>query len=720
VKGIKMKTKFTKCFRSLIMIALLISGSVSISSAALDSKGTNFWVMFPGNLSGSDYYQALFITSDFNTSGTVAIPGLAFSVPFTVTAGTVTTVTFPMIVDVQTNDAVTNMGIHITSVDEVTIYGLNRRSATTDAFLSLPVDILGTDYIVLGYKNVNVVNATQFGIVAVSNGTTVTITPTETTGPHPAFVPYTVNLNEGETYLLRNGNSMPADLSGSLITSNLPVAVFGGHQCANIPAGYYACDHVVEQIPPSTVWGKNFLTEPLATRLNGDTWRILASEDNTNVSINGVPQAVINKGQLIETIISIRSIITSDKPVLVSQYSNSSTWDGVTSDPFMMLIPPFEQFLASYTVSTPSSGFAQNFVNIVAPNAVVGTLTLDAVPVPVVAFTPIGASGFSGASVPISLGTHNLAATLPFGCFIYGFDSYDSYGYPGGQALSQIAIVSTLDVTPEIATNIVGTQHCVEGLVKDQNGVPLAGIRVDYLISGANAGAGFAFTNNSGVAQYCYTGTNIGYDTIIGSSGSLSDTVLKIWQSALPVELASFTSSVNGKNVTLNWITAGEINNSGFDIERKNVNGNDYTKTGFVAGNGTISQQVSYEFTDKNLNSGKYNYRLKQIDMNGNYAYYELRNSVEVALPGKFSLSQNYPNPFNPSTKIEYALPADGKVSMTVYDINGKLISTLVNDYKTAGYYTAEFNASGLSSGVYFYSINFNGMSKVMKMTVLK
>ena len=124
----------------------------------------------------------------------------------------------------------------------------------------------------LGYKNVNVVNATQFGIVAVSNGTTVTITPgTEnhrTTSGN--LVLYTVNLNEGETYLLRNGNSMPADLSGSLITSNFTgKAVFGGHQCK------YSCRDIMHVTTKPNKYllqqyGEKNSSEPLATRLNGD------------------------------------------------------------------------------------------------------------------------------------------------------------------------------------------------------------------------------------------------------------------------------------------------------------------------------------------------------------------------------------------------------------------------------------------------------------------
>ena len=706
-------------FFCVLMLTIVSLGSLN---ASLDTKGTDFWIAFPGNLSGGGYYQALFITSDVNTSGTVDIPGIGFSTPFSVTANTVTTVTFPTLIDVQGNDVITNLGIHVTSLQEVTVYGLNRRDATTDAYLSLPLDILGTDYLVLGYMNVNIVNANQFLVVATANGTAVTITTTVTVGGRIAGVPYVINMNQGETYLLRDPNGHPSDLSGTKIVSNLPIGVYGGHQCANIPFGYVACDHIVEMIPPNSTFGKNFLTVPLATRLNGDVWRIMASDNTTTVTINGAAQPVINSGQYIETVLTGNSTITSDKPVLVAQYSPSSSFDGVTSDPFMMLIPPFEQFLAAYTVSTPASGFAINFINVVAPNAVIGTLALDGVPVPAVNFTPIGVSGYSGAKLPVNAGTHNLAATLPFGCFVYGFDSYDSYGYPGGQALSQIAIVSSLYMTPRTAINPINTQHCVDALVKDQNNVPLPGIRVDFERKGVNPGAGFAFTNNSGIATYCYAGANAGVDTIIGTTGSLKDTVFKTWEGGLPVELSSFTSTVNGRNVSLNWTTAQELNNMGFDIERKF--GDVWTKAGFVEGNGTTTQQINYQFIDKNLASGKYNYRLKQVDFNGSFEYFNLSNEVEIGIPEKFSVSQNYPNPFNPSTCVDVDLPIDGRTRITVYDNSGKMVATLFDGLKSAGSYTVEFNGANLSSGVYYYRVDFNAdgreYSKVLRMTLVK
>ncbi len=175
--------------------------------------------------------------------------------------------------------------------------------------------------------------------------------------------------------------------------------------------------------------------------------------------------------------------------------------------------------------------------------------------------------------------------------------------------------------------------------------------------------------------------------------------------SLLPVELSSFVSTVTNRDVTLNWSTASELNNSGFGIERSSANGT-WSSIGNVNGNGTTNLTSSYSFTDRNLSSGIYNYRLKQIDLNGNFQYFNLSNEVNVGVPSKFELSQNYPNPFNPSTKINYDIPFDSKVSIRIFDMSGKEVSSLVNDVKTAGYYTANFNASNLGSGVYFYTIS--------------
>jgi hypothetical protein len=189
----------------------------------------------------------------------------------------------------------------------------------------------------------------------------------------------------------------------------------------------------------------------------------------------------------------------------------------------------------------------------------------------------------------------------------------------------------------------------------------------------------------------------------------------------MPVELSSFNATINGNNVNLIWQTASEINNSGFVIERAVANSSEWLNIGSVPGKGNSTTFSEYTFTDRGLNTGSYDYRLKQIDVNGNFEYYELESEVVIGAPGKFELSQNYPNPFNPETRIDYQLANDGNMNLSVYDINGKLVTTIYNGFRSAGYYTVTFNASNLASGVYYYKIKFENIpDKVMKMIVLK
>ncbi len=510
------------------LAALALAAAAAAPASAQDSRGDNFWLMFPGNLSGQELQ--LFIAGDARTTGTVEIPGLDFTQAFSVTPGSVTTVDLPPAAQQASSDTVENLGIHVTAEAEVTVYGLNREAATTDAFLGLPVDALGTEYVNLGYQGFG----NQFGIVASEDETTVTITPTVETLGHPAGVPYTVRLSQGQTYLLRDDSSL--DLSGSIISSTKPIAVFGGSQCANVPPTFGACDHLVEQLTPTSQWGQNFLSMPLATRANGDTFRILASEDKTTVQLNGSTVATLNRGQLHEQVIAEPARITADKPVLVMQYSNGESFDDFPEDdgnqdgdPFQMMIPPTEQYLPSYTVSTPAEGFSPNFINVIAPKSAVGSVEIDGTPIPAENFTAIGDSGFSGAQIPVEPGSHTVASRLPIGVHSYGFGFFDSYGYPGGLSLSEVARVENVSLTPERATNTVGTEHCVDALVTDQNGNPLLDIRVDFTVDGANTAFGFAFTGENGVARFCYVGSNAGDDEIRAAVGDLADTAAKTW-----------------------------------------------------------------------------------------------------------------------------------------------------------------------------------------------
>lgn len=178
----------------------------------------------------------------------------------------------------------------------------------------------------------------------------------------------------------------------------------------------------------------------------------------------------------------------------------------------------------------------------------------------------------------------------------------------------------------------------------------------------------------------------------------------------LPVELQNFTSFIVRNNVKLNWNTSSEINNKGFEVQRTNDN-TLWSALSFITGNGTSNQVNVYSYEDRNLNTGKYKFRLKQIDFNGNYKYYYLSNEVNVGIPAEFALIQNYPNPFNPATTINFDLPFDSKVNLLIYDITGRLVSELLNSEFKAGYNSVKFNASNFASGVYFYSINATSAS---------
>jgi len=234
------------------------------------------------------------------------------------------------------------------------------------------------------------------------------------------------------------------------------------------------------------------------------------------------------------------------------------------------------------------------------------------------------------------------------------------------------------------------------------------------------------FTNAgwSDTTWYMNSGVNNGYPYLA-------------WQNPggapLPVELIAFTANIFGDKVELKWNTTTEVNNYGFEVQRAEVNSRksdggsqssivnrQWTKVGFVGGSGNSNTPKEYSFTDDNPGiSGTVEYRLKQIDNDGSIKY---SNIVEVSFmkPVKFELYQNYPNPFNPTTTIQYSIPKAEHVTLKVYNELGQEAATLVNKDEQAGVYSAEFNGSNLSSGIYYYRINTGSFSEVKKLMLLK
>lgn len=433
----------------------------------LTNGGTDFWLAFPANYAPDPNTPAqlsLHLTGPANVSGKVTIPGLGFTNNWSISSG-IATVNLPGQADLgELNNLITNKGIHITATAEVSVYALTHLPFTSDAYMGLPSSVLGTEYIVLGYPNVHTdvpkLSGTQFAIVAPENNTIITIIPRVSTGGHPAGSPFTLAMNQGDTYQLRNTNNAPNDLSGTVITANKPIAVFGGHQCANIKGSFeFFCDTLIEQLLPTTAWGTNFVATPLATRINGDTYRIVAAQPNTVVTANGVILGTLNRGDLREKLVTGSVHITANKPVMVAQYANSSDYDSVTnSDPFMVMIPATKLFRDHYLVYSMTNGFTKNFLNVVVPASLTNQILLDGSPVPSTSFSsiPTGgpASGFFGAQLAVgTTGRHALTQvssnSQPFGVTVYGFGPYDSYAYPGGMRLGECPLQLSVTITAQ-------------------------------------------------------------------------------------------------------------------------------------------------------------------------------------------------------------------------------------------------------------------------------
>jgi hypothetical protein len=216
------------------------------------------------------------------------------------------------------------------------------------------------------------------------------------------------------------------------------------------------------------------------------------------------------------------------------------------------------------------------------------------------------------------------------------------------------------------------------------------------------------------------------YDAIWFFAPDGSDTTVVyldqvVWNSGgeVPVELVSFNASVDKNVVDLRWITATELNNSGFAIERRSGNSS-YEKIAFVQGKGTTTQVNGYSYSDLVNQTGTYYYRLRQLNFDGTFVYSnEIMVSV-IALLGQYALAQNYPNPFNPTTTIGFGIPEKRNVRLSVLNVLGEEIRVLLNEEKEAGYHSIDLNASDLPSSVYFYRLQSGNFIDTKKMLLLK
>lgn len=226
-------------------------------------------------------------------------------------------------------------------------------------------------------------------------------------------------------------------------------------------------------------------------------------------------------------------------------------------------------------------------------------------------------------------------------------------------------------------------------------------------------------TNGNGTGDVAYMNNNDGTLTVFTLSSNNGLGAYKLLN-AVPVELASFNATANVNNVNIDWVTSTETNSAEFIIERKASNG-DWQTAGSIKAAGTSTSSRAYSFIDRNVATGKYSYRLKQIDFDGSSATFNAIE-VEVGVPAVFDLSQNYPNPFNPSTRVNFSLPTPTNVTLEVFDISGQKVATILSGYMTAGYHTADIDAQKLklSSGIYIYKLSAGKFTSTKKMILMK
>jgi hypothetical protein len=320
------------------------------------------------------------------------------------------------------------------------------------------------------------------------------------------------------------------------------------------------------------------------------------------------------------------------------------------------------------------------------------------------------------------------------------FDVYDPASWsPHSISYTDETVKSTLDwYEPmnagvfggelHIITKAIGDLASAKNVLSTGNGWCLGRIRLTNSVP---------FAGDHANLQFVLTG----YGTLIAAffGGAPTPAILPLENGqyvtsglvnpVLPVELTSFVTNVSGRQVNLSWETKTEVNSSKYEIDRALVGAKDaavtWSAVGSVQAAGNSNSPKKYSYTDKNLQAGKYQYRLKMIDNDGSSKLSAVVET-EIALPKNFQLSQNYPNPFNPTTKIDYQVPVDAKVILEVYNIAGQKVVELVNQEQSAGYYSVNFGSSKLSSGVYIYRIvasdkaTGNNFSSIKKMMLLK
>ncbi|MFT3884590.1 MAG: gliding motility-associated C-terminal domain-containing protein [Flavobacteriales bacterium] len=474
--------------------SLLLACVAAVAAAQplrIGTYGTDFWCGFMQNSTGSQSLQLLIGAPD-GASGTASMPATGWSANFTVAANSTIVVNVPLSAASIGSEIVQAGGIHITASDSVNISAVNYQATTGDGAQLITTASLGNRYRVEAYSGVPGWADTyrsEFLVVATTHGTQIRITPTvPTKGGHPAHVPFTVDLDAGQTYQVQ-ALSSSADLTGTLVEGTeasgpcRSFAVFGGSICSYVPSTCPACTHLFEQMAPVTSWGASFHTAPIVG-MPAYTYRVLAAENGTHVNVDGVATATLNAGEYYEAnFVPTPVCISADRPISVTQMLQGGACGptpNAAGDPASVRLLPDQLLNHSVVFSTmhlqPPSTVHR--LSVIVPTSGVNTVYLDDGAMSSALFTPYGhCTGLSYASTVISAGTHRLRSSAGFLAYGYGLAPGEGYMFSVSDAPYPIippepVLCSDAPITlsaPIALNNIAWTTASTPGTVLSTN-----------------------------------------------------------------------------------------------------------------------------------------------------------------------------------------------------------------------------------------------------------
>ena len=448
---------------------------VNDTMAPLPYNGKDFWLGFMQNYDNkqSELSQKLFFTSTSNATVKISAPlAGTWTKTINVPKYSVQSIDIPYFVGASVmatpnSEVVSNTGIKITSDRDIVVYGISRQYFSTDGYLAIPTKTIGKEYVITAPEGIYNIGGNQGGVlginapaefmvVASEDGTSVSIHCSEATEKHSAGSTWNVSLNQGESYLVKglitysqatgqpNGTS---DLSGSTIIADKPVSVFGGAICAMVPGLSHldkcaSCDHLIEQLLPTSLLGLNYYSNDFGYKPGDDMVRVVGVQSGvTTVMANGTPYTIAGPGKFIEFKFTGTLKINASAPVQVSQMCTGGQCKPVSStDPFMLNLIPESQWGNYYSFVTAPGLFPVNMVNLVkkGKNTYVG---IDGELIPNARFTNIPGTEYYAVQYGISAGPHNAMGDDIFSCYVYGFGTDDSYGYPAsGSKITQAVL----------------------------------------------------------------------------------------------------------------------------------------------------------------------------------------------------------------------------------------------------------------------------------------